>query len=98
MRVSLVANVPDEPVGRCIEYIMERDRQLDDAKPGAEVTARDRNRVDRFLPQFVGKLAQLALFELPEITGSFDKIKQRSLGRNGHANAPSYSLIGLGQA
>ena len=65
MRIGLVADVPDQPIGRRVEDIMQRDRQLDNAEAGAKVTAGDRDRVDRFLPQFVGKLAQLAFFELP---------------------------------
>ena len=71
MRIGLVADVPDEPVGRRVEYVMQRDRQLDDAEAGAEMAAGDRNRVDRFLPQFIGKLAQLAFFEVPEVAREF---------------------------
>jgi hypothetical protein len=50
----------------------------------------DSDSVDCFSPQLIGKLAQLALFKLPEIVWSLDKIKQRRLRRNGHANAPFY--------
>ena len=64
VRVGLMADVPDQPVGRRVEHIVERNRQLDDAKPGTEVTAGDRDSVDRLRPQLVGKLAQLAFLEL----------------------------------
>ena len=43
---------------------MQRNRQLDHAEPGAQVTAGDRDSVDRLLPQLVGKLAQLGFLEL----------------------------------
>ena len=64
VRIGLVADVPDQPIIRRVEDIMQRNRQLDHAEPGAEVTAGDRDSVDRLLPQFVGKLAQLAFLEL----------------------------------
>jgi hypothetical protein len=69
---------------------MQRHSQLDHAEPGAEMPACDSDSVDCFSPQLIGKLAQLALFKLPEIVWSLDKIKQRRLRRNGHANAPFY--------
>jgi hypothetical protein len=69
---------------------MQGNRQFDDAKAGAEVTAGDRYRVDCFPPQFVGKLPQLAFFELAQIAGGIDEIKQRRFRLNGHANAPYY--------
>jgi hypothetical protein len=69
---------------------MKRDRQFDHAKAGAEVTAGDRDCVDRLLPQFVGELAQLGLFQLAQVAWRFDQIEQWGLGLNGHANTPSY--------
>jgi hypothetical protein len=55
-----MANVPDEPISRRVEYIMQRHRQLDDAEAGAEMAAGDRDDVDGLLPQFVGDLTELA--------------------------------------
>jgi hypothetical protein len=69
---------------------MQRHSQLDHAETGAEMTAGDRNGVDRLPPQLIGKLAQLAFFEAPEVAWRFDQIQQWGLGRNGHANTPSY--------
>jgi hypothetical protein len=86
--VGLVADVPDEPVVRRVEHVVERHGELDHPKPGAEVAAGYCHRVDRFLPQFVSKLAQLAGIELPEVGRSFDAVEQR--GSGGHANAPFY--------
>ena len=33
MRIGLMADIPDQPVVRGFENIMQRDRQFDDAKP-----------------------------------------------------------------
>ena len=37
VRIGLMADVPDQPIARRIEDIMERDRQFDDAEPGAQM-------------------------------------------------------------
>ena len=43
---------------------MQRHRQLDNTESCAEVTAGDRDSIDRLPPQLVGKLAELGLLEL----------------------------------
>ena len=63
VRIGLVADVPDQPVARRVEDVVQRDRQLDDAEAGAEMAAGDRDGVDRLVAQLVGKLAQLAVLE-----------------------------------
>ena len=47
MRVSLMPDVPDELVARRFEGVVERDRQLDDAKSRADVAAGARADVDQ---------------------------------------------------
>jgi hypothetical protein len=44
---------------------MQRDGELDDAEPGAEMAAGDRDRVDGFAAQVVGKLPQLVGLKAP---------------------------------
>ena len=39
VRIGLVADVPDQPVVRRVEDVMQRDGQFDHAKPGAEMAA-----------------------------------------------------------
>ncbi len=75
VRIGLVANVPDEAVFGCVEHIVQRDRQFDHAEPGAEMTAGDRDGIDRFLAQLIGKLAQLAFLQPAKVARSFDQIE-----------------------
>ena len=79
VRIGLVADVPDQAIVRRVEHVVQRDRELDHAEPGAEVPAGYGDSVDRFLPQFIGHLAQLAGVELPEIAWRFDAVEQRGL-------------------
>ena len=69
VRIGLVADVPDQPVVRRVEDVMQRDRQLDDAEAGAEMAAGDRDGVDGLLAQLIGDLAKLVLLEAPEVVG-----------------------------
>ena len=47
VRIGLVADVPDQPVVRRVEHVVQRHRQFDHAEAGAEMPAGDRHRVDR---------------------------------------------------
>ena len=60
-----MADVPDQPVVGRVEYVVQRDRQLDHAQAGAEMAAGDRDGIDGLLAQFVRDLAKLARLELP---------------------------------
>ena len=44
VRIGLVADIPDQPVVRRVEDVVQRDRQLDDAEAGAEMAAGDARR------------------------------------------------------
>jgi len=67
MRIRLMADVPDQPILGRIENPVQSDGQLDDAETGSEMATRHRNRVDRFCPQFVGKLRTIDLRQLTKI-------------------------------
>ena len=56
VRISLVADVPDQPVGRRVEDMVQRDGQFDHAEPGAEMAAGLGDRVDGLGAQFIGQL------------------------------------------
>ena len=54
VRIGLMADVPDDPVFRRVEDVMQGDRQLDDAEAGAEMAAGYGDGVDGRAAQFVG--------------------------------------------
>ena len=77
VRIGLVADVPDQPVVRRVEDVVERHRQLDHAEPGAEMAAGDRDRGDRLLAELVGHLSELQFVELPEVGRQADGVEER---------------------
>ena len=79
MRIGLVANVPNQTVARCIENIMKGYRKLDHAKPGTEMAARHRDRIDRLDTQFGCDLGEIGLLQPPQIGGRRDRVEKRSL-------------------
>jgi len=80
MRIGLVADVPDDAVARRIENVMEGERQFDDAEPGAQMTAGDRDGADRLGAQLIGELAQVALGQGAQILRNVNSIEQRRFG------------------
>ena len=60
VRVALVPDVPDQDVLGRVEQVMDRDRELDHAEPGAEMPAGGGNGIDHFRPQLVGHRPQFA--------------------------------------
>ena len=77
VRIGLVADVPDQPVARRVEDVMQGDGQFDDAEPGAEMAAGLRHRIDQIGPQLVGDLAKARLLQPAQVSGGCDLIKQR---------------------
>ena len=74
-----MADVPDQPVARRVEDIMERDGELDDAKTGTKMTAGDRHDIDGFGPQFRRDLGEVRLRQPPQIGWRQDRIEKRGL-------------------
>ena len=67
VRIGLVADVPNQPVSRRIENVMQRDSELDHAEAGAEMAAGRRDGVDGLNAQFVSDLPQLSGLKVSEI-------------------------------
>ena len=78
VRIGLVADVPDQPVFRGVEDVVQGNRQLDDTQARAQMTAGDRHRINRLGAQFVGNLPQLAFAQLAQVSGYFDPVKEGS--------------------
>ncbi len=77
VRIGLVADVPDQPVVRRVEDVVQRHRQLDHAEAGAEMAAGHRYGLDRLLAELGGELGELGVVELPQILGAADLIEKR---------------------
>ena len=86
--ISLMSNVPNQNIVRCVEHVMQSGRQFDNAKPRAQMPTGNRNRIDGFSAQFIRDLLQLGGFQFTQIFGNVDGIQQRSHGftRNGSLN------------
>ena len=67
VRIGLMADIPDQPVVRRVEHVVQRDGELDDAKAGAEMAAGHRDGVDRLGAQLVGKAAKIAFVEPAQV-------------------------------
>ena len=85
VRIGLVADVPNQAIIGGVEDIVQRYRQLDHAKAGAEMATGYGDGVDGLLAQLVRHLAKLARFELSEVVRGLDLVEQRGLGGNSHA-------------
>ena len=77
VRIGLMANIPDQPVARRIEDMMDRHRQLDHAEAGAQMTAGARHRVDGLAAQIVGQHRQLVDREILHVRRCRDRIENR---------------------
>src|SRR5580692_11714939 len=91
VRIRLMADVPNEPVGGRIENVMQRHGELDHAEAGAEMAAGDSDSIDRLPAQFVRDLTKLVGFEAPEVVWGLDVVEQWGLRQNRHATLLKFS-------
>ncbi len=84
VRIGLVADVPDQPVRRRVEDMVERNRQLDHAEPGAEMAAGLGHDVDQVDAQLVRQRRKLALRQPPQVGRVVDGVEKRRPGAFGH--------------
>jgi hypothetical protein len=56
---------------------MQRDRQLDDAETGAQMTAGDGDGVDRFLAQLGCDLTELVGGKPPQVARPLNRVEER---------------------
>ena len=78
--IGLMADIPDQPVARGVEDIMQRHRQLDHAKARAQMAAGDRYGVDHFRTQLVRHLFQVALGQLAKLRGRRRAVEKGRFG------------------
>ena len=89
VRIGLMADVPDQPVARRVEHVVQRDGELDHAEAGAEMAAGHRDRVDQLLPELVRQLLQRAVFKRAQILGLADPVEQRRGTIGAHSLYPA---------
>ena len=88
VRIGLVADIPDQPIARGVEDVMQGRRQLDHAEAGAEMSAGHRDGVDGLLTQLVGDLPDLLHLEPAQIVRGPDRVEKRGLTKYGHGDIP----------
>ena len=78
--VGLVADVPNQLVGRGVEDMVERDGQLDDAKAGAKMPTGDGDSADCLGAQFVGNLLQVLRVDEAQVRWRSELSRELRLG------------------
>src|SRR3954469_10190798 len=86
VRVGLVSDVPDQPVVRRVEYVMQGDRQLDDAEACSEMATGYRDRADRLAAQLVGNFLKVFLVDAAQIGRRLDRIQNGHFRRHARDN------------
>lgn len=91
--IGLVADVPDNPIFRRIEYGMQRHRQLNNPQPGAQMAAGFGYGGNRLGAQFVRQPAQLGVGQAVEIGGCDHPIQHWSVGFICHGTPKGQGLL-----
>src|SRR5665213_21583 len=69
VRIRLVADVPDQAVMRCIEHVMQGNRQLDRAEPCGKMTAARGDAMDQEPAQFLCQGGKFRHRQAPQVCG-----------------------------
>jgi len=72
--VSLMADIPDDLVARCVEQVVKRDGELDNAEAGRKMTAHAADDVDHTVTYILRELGQLLFFEQANVRRTIDRI------------------------
>ena len=83
-----MADVPDQPIARSIEGVVDCGGQFDHPEARAEMSSRHRHRVDGLLAQLVRDLPDLLQLELAQVGGGADGIQKRGLTEISHCGIP----------
>jgi len=94
VRIGLMADVPDQPVVRRVEHVVQRDRQFDHAEPGSEMAAGLRHRVDHLGADFGGKPRQVGFGQLAQVRRDADGVEERRFGRRFHVGCAPRIVAG----
>lgn len=72
--------VPDEPVFRSVEDVMQSHGQLEHAKTGAKMASGLAHRPQQKRAQFPGQLRKLLRRQLSQLGRGIDPVQQRGVG------------------
>ena len=92
VRVCLVTDVPDDPVMRRVENVMQRDRELDRAEVRRQMAARLGNRRDEERPQLARQFRKLGAVEPAQRGGIVDLVEAGYMtisGREARSSRPT---------
>ncbi len=76
VHVGLVPGVEDDRVARAVEDAVHRDRQLDDAEVGTEVSTGPRDGGDQLLANLGAEAGQIFRAEPTQVVGAGDLLEQ----------------------
>ena len=91
MRITLVADVPDYPIARCIENRVQRDGQLDDAESGPDMPTGPRADLDQAHAHLFRHRAQLVARHRLQIRWGVDTLEDGHLEPD--SGGPCYNEI-----
>ena len=75
-----MTNVPDQFVIGGIKDVMQCNRQFDHSEACPQMTARDRDRVDRLRAQFIGNLSKVPRIDTAQIAGLLIELRMLAVG------------------
>ena len=88
VRIGLMPDIPDQPIARGVEDVMQRRRQFHDAQSGSEMATGNRNRIDGFLTKLVGNLPNLVHLQPAQVVWCPNGVEKRRLAKYGHSHVP----------
>src|SRR4029079_3501005 len=91
-----MTHVPNQFVMRRVEDMVQRDGQLNHAKPRPKVAAGDSTRGDHLLAKLLGELDQLMVLQRAEVRRGSDTVKQRRETFGAHSQLPGAARKRLG--
>ncbi|CUX08984.1 conserved hypothetical protein [Agrobacterium genomosp. 5 str. CFBP 6626] len=98
MRITLMADIEDQPVFRRVEHLVDGNRQFHHAKAGTQMATGFRHRVNHLVAQFPCQFRQVAIIDLLEIGGEIYPVEQWCLWHSGQSFGLFLSSAGRARA
>jgi hypothetical protein len=85
MRITLMADIEDQPVFGRVEDLVNGNRQFHHAEAGTQMATGLRHRVNHLVAQFPCQFRQVTIVDLLEIGGEIHPVEQWGLGHSGQS-------------